>query len=278
MGRWWVTIPADTQSAVSEIESGRVETLRRVPRGTLPTPLPGGPSAFHVEQQKGSRPVADEEQEREAAPPAAADVFGRRLTLAQGYVDILSDQGVLRGLIGPREPARLWSRHVLNCAVLGEAIAESSTVIDIGSGAGFPGIPLAIARPDLTVTLVEPLLRRTTFLDEVVDQLALTNVAVVRGRAEEKSVRDAVGLADVVTSRAVAPLDRLATWSAPLIRVGGRLVALKGRTAVEEIEHHRNAVARLGVVGLRVTEVGVGVVDPPTTLLIGERVAARGRR
>ncbi|WP_454164187.1 16S rRNA (guanine(527)-N(7))-methyltransferase RsmG [Gordonia iterans] len=208
----------------------------------------------------------------EERPAAAERVFGERLALAEGYVEILSDQGVLRGLIGPGEPSRLWSRHVLNSAVLGEAIEQGQRVVDIGSGAGFPGIPLAIARPDLEVVLVEPLLRRTTFLDGVVDGLSLTNVSVVRGRAEEKSIIEQAGGADVVTSRAVAPLDRLARWSAPLIRVGGRLVALKGRSAPDEIVEHRASVARTGLTDLNVREIGAGLVDPPSILVIGTRV------
>ncbi|MFT3716518.1 MAG: 16S rRNA (guanine(527)-N(7))-methyltransferase RsmG [Gordonia sp. (in: high G+C Gram-positive bacteria)] len=219
-------------------------------------------------------------QECEAQPESAATVFGDRTELAAAYARLLADEGVLRGLIGPSEPARLWTRHLLNCGVLSEAIEQDESVVDIGSGAGLPGIPLAIARPDVSVTLVEPLLRRTVFLDEVVEELGLDNVTVVRGRAEEAAVRAEVGEADVCTSRAVAPLDRLAKWSAPLIRVGGRLVALKGSSAPEEIAAHREAVARLGLTGLRTVTIGEGIVDPPSIAVVGDRVAvaADGKR
>ncbi|MFT4086374.1 MAG: 16S rRNA (guanine(527)-N(7))-methyltransferase RsmG [Gordonia sp. (in: high G+C Gram-positive bacteria)] len=208
----------------------------------------------------------------EPRPEAATSIFGARLPLSEQYADLLSTDGVVRGLIGPSEPERLWSRHLLNCAVLGEVIGDGLSVIDIGSGAGLPGIPLAIARPDLHITLVEPLLRRTTFLEEVVDRLGLDNVTVVRGRAEEKTVRDEVGVADVVTSRAVAPLDRLAGWSGPLIRVGGQLIALKGRSVHDEIVEHDKAAKRFGLVNLRVENCGGEILDEPTTLLIGDRV------
>lgn len=210
-------------------------------------------------------------EEREPRPAVAEKIFGDRVGLAEEYVDILSEEGVLRGLIGPSEPGRLWSRHVLNSAAVGEAIGQGLRVIDIGSGAGFPGIPLAIARPDLDVVLVEPLLRRTTFLEEVVERLGLDNVTVVRGRAEEKTVLDVVGTADVVTSRAVAPLDRLARWSAPLIRVGGQLVALKGRTAQDEITAHKEAAARVGLTELTTREAGAEL-DESTTILLGTRI------
>ncbi|MFZ2510158.1 MAG: 16S rRNA (guanine(527)-N(7))-methyltransferase RsmG [Gordonia sp. (in: high G+C Gram-positive bacteria)] len=215
---------------------------------------------------------------RESRPQAAVDIFGDRVELAEAYVDILSEEGVLRGLIGPREPARLWSRHILNSAVVGEAIPQGLRVTDIGTGAGFPGIPLAIARPDLDVVLVEPLLRRTTFLDEVVARLDLRNVTVLRGRAEEERILADAGGADVVTSRAVAPLDRLARWSAPLIRVGGEFVALKGRSAADEIAEHARAVAEVGLTDLSTREAGVGTIDPPSTLLIGIRVETAADR
>lgn len=208
--------------------------------------------------------------ESEATPAIAAEIFGDRLALAEQYAEILSKEGVLRGLIGPRELPQLWTRHLLNCAVLSEAIEQDSTVIDIGSGAGLPGIPLAIVRPDVSVTLIEPLLRRTTFLDEVVEELGLENVTVVRGRAEEKAVLKQVQPADVVTSRAVAPLERLAKWSAPLIRGGGRLVALKGRSASEEIARDREKVMNLGIKELAVEECGT-MLETPTTLIVGRR-------
>ena len=213
----------------------------------------------------------------EPRPEIAEEIFGDRVGLADQYVEILSEEGVLRGLIGPSEPARLWTRHVLNSAAVAEAIGPNLRVVDIGSGAGFPGIPLAIARPDLDVVLIDPLLRRTTFLTEVIEKLGLANVTVVRGRAEEQAVIDQVVSADVVTSRAVAPLDRLARWSAPLVRVGGQLVALKGRTAADEIVEHREAAARVGLKELTTREVGSRLSEP-TTVVIASRVETAGDR
>nr|WP_297415252.1 16S rRNA (guanine(527)-N(7))-methyltransferase RsmG [uncultured Nocardioides sp.] len=173
----------------------------------------------------------------------------------------LASQGVIRGLIGPRETPRLWERHLLNCAVLGELLPRDSTVCDIGSGAGLPGVVLAIARPDLTVTLVEPLLRRTTFLEEAVEALGLDQVEVVRARAEELHGRRRF---DVVTSRAVAPLPKLARWSLPLTRPGGTVVAMKGASAQAEVDDARRELRKLGAGPVSVHTVGVGVVDPPT--------------
>lgn len=216
--------------------------------------------------------MADEPAvEPEETPEVAGEIFGDRLPLADEYARVLTDQGVLRGLIGPREIPQLWTRHLLNSAVLSEVIENDATVIDIGSGAGFPGVPLAIARPDLAVTLIDPLLRRTTFLDEIVEALSLENVTVVRGRAEEKAVLKKVEPADVVTSRAVAPLERLARWSAPLIRGGGRLVALKGRSAADEIARDWERVLRLGIRDLRVEQCGT-MLETPTTLIVGQRI------
>jgi 16S rRNA (guanine527-N7)-methyltransferase len=156
---------------------------------------------------------------------------------------LLATDGVVRGLIGPREAPRLWDRHLLNCAVLGEAIPQSSTVCDLGSGAGLPGLVLAIARPDLTVTLVEPLLRRTTFLEEVIAELGLENVTVERCRAE---ALHGTRQFDVVTSRALAPLSRLLDWSMPLVRPEGAVLAMKGSSAAEEIAEAGPTVARWG--------------------------------
>ena len=159
-------------------------------------------------------------------------MFASRLPLAQRYAGWLADAGVVRGLIGPREVPRLWERHLLNCAVLEEAVPEGASVVDIGSGAGLPGLVLAIRRPDLRLTLVEPLLRRTTFLEEVVADLGLDRVEVVRARADELHGRRTF---DVVTSRAVAPLEKLLAWSLPLCNEHGIVVALKGSSAAEEI-------------------------------------------
>lgn len=171
-------------------------------------------------------------------------------------------------MIGPRETPKLWDRHIINSAVVGEAIGKGLVVADIGSGAGLPGIPLALARPDLKVVLVEPLLRRTTFLNEVVEDLELDNVTVVRGRAEEKVVRAEIGQVDVVTSRAVAPLGKLAGWSLPLVKSGGAMVALKGGTAQEEIDRDAKLIAKAKGINPRVVEVGGSVLGTSTYAVI----------
>jgi 16S rRNA (guanine527-N7)-methyltransferase len=159
-------------------------------------------------------------------------VFASRLPVAERYADWLAEAGVVRGLIGPREVPRLWERHLLNCAVVADAIPQGASVADVGSGAGLPGVVLAVRRPDLRVTLIEPLLRRTTFLQEVVDDLGLDQVEVVRGRAEELH---GTRRFDVVTSRAVAPLERLLAWCLPLCAPGGAVLAMKGASASEEL-------------------------------------------
>lgn len=200
-----------------------------------------------------------------APPEQAAAVFGERFADALRYAELLADAGVQRGLIGPREVPRLWERHLLNCAVLSEVIDKGVSVCDVGSGAGLPGIPLALARQDLRITLLEPLLRRTTFLEEVVRMLDLANVTVVRGRAEEMIGK--LPPVDVVTARAVAPLDRLAGWGLPLLRPHGEMAVLKGDTAEDELKAARAALSRLGAVGASVTHVGEGVVAPLSTVV-----------
>ncbi|MEU3553623.1 16S rRNA (guanine(527)-N(7))-methyltransferase RsmG [Streptomyces fragilis] len=199
------------------------------------------------------------------APEQAREVFGDRFDDAVRYAELLADAGVQRGLIGPREVPRLWERHLLNCAVLSEAVPEGVTVCDVGSGAGLPGIPLALVRGDLKITLLEPLLRRTNFLTEVVELLGLDHVTVVRGRAEE--VLGKLPPVHVVTARAVAPLDRLATWGIPLLRPYGEMLALKGDTAEEELKAAASALSKLGAVETDVLQVGDGVVDPLSTVV-----------
>jgi 16S rRNA (guanine527-N7)-methyltransferase len=203
-------------------------------------------------------------RETPPAPEAAVGVFSHRLSLAEQYADLLAREGVVRGLIGPREVPRLWERHLVNCALLGRAIGPNMDVCDIGSGAGLPGLVLAIARPDLEITLVEPLLRRTTFLEEAVAELELSNVEVVRARAEELHGSREFS---VVTSRAVAPLDRLLGWSLPLVRVGGELVAMKGSSVHEEIAQAQDALSSLGAGATSVEEYGQGLVERPTTVI-----------
>lgn len=205
---------------------------------------------------------------------AATTVFGERLGLAGRYAELLVTAGVVRGLIGPREAPRVWERHLINCGVMSELIPFGASVIDVGSGAGLPGIVLAVARPDLRITLVEPLARRTAFLTEAVTTLGLdTTVTVVRGRAEDL-VGGPPAPADVVTARAVAPLDRLAGWCLPLAAVGGRLLALKGSSATNEVTEHRAALDRLGGGEPVVRLCGAGLIDPPTTVVDIERKRA----
>jgi 16S rRNA (guanine527-N7)-methyltransferase len=199
------------------------------------------------------------------APEVAREVFGDRFADAVRYAELLAEVGVKRGLIGPREVPRLWERHLLNCAVLSEVVPEGVTVCDVGSGAGLPGIPLALVRQDLRITLLEPLLRRTTFLQEVVELLGLDHVTVVRGRAEE--VLGSLPPVHVVTARAVAPLDRLAGWGVPLLRPYGEMLALKGDTAEEELKASRVALQKLGAVDSSVLRIGEGLVEPTATVV-----------
>lgn len=203
-------------------------------------------------------------RETPLAPEVAVGVFSHRLPVAQQYAELLAREGVLRGLIGPRELPRLWERHLVNCALLGRAIDEKLDVCDIGSGAGLPGLVLAIARPDLRLTLVEPLLRRVTFLEEAVAELSLENVEVVRARAEELHGQREFS---VVTSRAVAPLERLLAWSMPLVRQGGELVAMKGSSVHTEIEGAASALRKYGAGAVKVEEYGADLVDSPTIVL-----------
>jgi 16S rRNA (guanine527-N7)-methyltransferase len=209
---------------------------------------------------------------------AAEAVFGGRLEIAQRYARSLATDGVVRGLVGPREAPRVWDRHLLNCAVVAELIPPSASVTDVGSGAGLPGLALAIARPGLTVTLVEAKERAAGYLTEVVGRLGLgERVTVVRARAEECAGR--LGLADVVTARALAPLDQLAAWCLPLTVVGGRVLALKGSSVEDEVAAHAPAVRRLGGTTPAVRRCGVGVVPEPTTVveIVRERVGSSRR-
>ncbi|MBG0560577.1 16S rRNA (guanine(527)-N(7))-methyltransferase RsmG [Actinoplanes aureus] len=229
-----------------------------------------GPSSFPLDSELTSPPAE--------IAVAAAEVFKERLSLAGRYAELLGTEGVVRGLIGPRETPRLWERHLVNCGVMSEIIPFGASVVDVGSGAGLPGIVLAVARPDLVVTLVEPLARRTVFLEEAVSVLGLDgNVTVVRGRAEE--VVDSLPGADVVTARAVAALDKLAGWCLPLARTGGRLLALKGASAAEEIAAHGRAVSELGGGEAVVRLCGVGLIEPPATVveIVKEREVVPGR-
>jgi 16S rRNA (guanine527-N7)-methyltransferase len=208
-------------------------------------------------------------------PVEAGSVFGPAVDAAVEYARLLATEGTVRGLIGPREVTRLWERHLLNSAAIESLVPVGARVVDVGSGAGLPGIPLALVRPDLTVTLLEPLARRVAFLTECVRRLGLERVTVVRGRAEEGPIRRQLGGADVVTARAVAPLDKLAGWCLPLLRPGGLLLAMKGSTAAAELA----ATGPLpGAADALVTQAG----DPPATVIVVTRgtvrATARGGR
>lgn len=195
---------------------------------------------------------------------AAEVVFGDRLMLAERFVAHLATSGIERGLLGPREVPRLWSRHVLNCAVVADLIGLRSTVCDVGSGAGLPGIALAIARPDLALVLVEPLERRVIWLNEVVHDLGLENVLVHRARAEQ--IVDKVD-ADVVTARAVSALGGLMQLTIPLLHGRGEVLAIKGRSAAEEVAKAAKVIRRLGGAGAEVVQAGSGILDEPTTVV-----------
>lgn len=176
----------------------------------------------------------------------------------------LCDTGVTHGLVGPREVPRMWERHVLNCAVVHPGIPDEASVADIGAGAGLPGLVLAIARPDLRMTLVEPLLRRTVWLERVVEELELGNVEVVRTRADELWGERTF---DVVTSRAVARIGELARWSLPLVQPGGEMFVLKGSSAADERDEDAAILRKLKVVEAEVETWGHGIVDPETVTL-----------
>ena len=201
-------------------------------------------------------------------------MFGARYPLAERYAALLAGSGVDRGLIGPREADRLWERHLLNSAVLGELVPPGARVLDVGSGAGLPGIPLALARPDLAIVLLEPMARRVVWLQEVIAVLGLA-VSVYRGRADDQQVRDELGGNDVVTARAVAPLGRLAAWSLPLVAPGGRLLAVKGASAEQEIARDLDAVRIAGGAAVKIIRCGATIVQPPTTVIVVSRPAQR---
>jgi 16S rRNA (guanine527-N7)-methyltransferase len=202
-------------------------------------------------------------------PPAVvAERFPDSVELLIRYAALLAGAGTVRGLIGPREVPRLWSRHLLNCIAVSELLPAGDRVVDIGSGAGLPGLAIACVRPDLQIDLVESLLRRSDFLTEAVAQLGLADrVRVIRGRAEDAGVVAMAGAAPVVTARAVAPLDKLVRWAFPLLRRGGSLLALKGDAAEDELAAHRSILQRSRAELVGVMECGAGLVDPPTRVV-----------
>ncbi len=218
-----------------------------------PAPVPG-----EVPRETESAPAVPEPR-----PAAAEPIFGERLALAQRFAGHLCTTGVEWGLIGPREVPRIWTRHILNCAVVGELMPANASVIDVGSGAGLPGLALLIARPDLRMTLLEPFERRTEWLALVARDLGL-DVRIVRARAEDIAGGEK---AAVVTARAVAPLERLARWGLPLVEPGGELLAIKGRTAQQEVDTSREQMRRLGARDVAVVQCGAGLLATPTTVV-----------
>lgn len=197
-------------------------------------------------------------------PEVAAAIFGQAAPKAAQYADLLAGPGVDRGLIGPNEIPRVWERHLLNCAVVASLVPSACSLVDVGSGAGLPGIVLALLLPDAEITLVESMAKRAAFLGECVSELGLGNVAVRRARAEELAGTMAV---DVVTARAVAPLGRLAGLAVPLLRPGGIVLAIKGARAAQEVQAARDALTRLGVRDVEVLIAGSGKVDPAATVV-----------
>lgn len=206
--------------------------------------------------------------------PAAEEAFGAVLPQVQRYADLLAGPATDRGLVGPREAPRLWERHLFNCAALAELLPVRGTVVDVGSGAGLPGIVLALLRPDLHIVLVEPQQRRAIFLRECRAELSLTSVEVIRARAED--LAGAV-VADVVTARAVAPLDRLLRWCHPLLSRGGRLLAMKGDRVAEEVAASAQEAHRLGVQDVAVVSCRPAWLPDPVTVVVVTAGYASGR-
>lgn len=204
----------------------------------------------------------------EVEPAEASVVFGDRIELARRFTAALGEHGEERGLIGPLEPARLWSRHILNSAVAGPLFASGARVGDVGSGAGLPGLVLAIARPDVEWVLIEPMERRVSWLQEQKDGLDLQNVSIVRARGEEWTEG---AVLDAVTARAVSALKTLIPLTAPLVRVGGELVLLKGANAANEIEAASKQLRKYGLDDVRVEMVGDGVIAEPTRVVRATR-------
>ena len=240
-------------------------------RGADVAPQGGGAGTRGSHADAGSRGAGTAASPAQAPEPvgeelrAAEEIFGDRLDLARRYVGHLSDSGIERGLIGPREVPRLWVRHVLNCAVVQELIPQGASVVDVGSGAGLPGLCLALARPDLSLTLVEPLERRVIWLDEVVRDLELgDSVRILRGRGEQ-----IVGEveADIVTARAVSALGGLLDITLPILRGTGQLLALKGRSAEEEVRKARKKLSKYGARETEILTVGDRLLSEPTTVV-----------
>jgi 16S rRNA (guanine527-N7)-methyltransferase len=200
----------------------------------------------------------------EAEPAAAPAIFGDRIELARAFTRALGEHGEERGLIGPLEPPRLWTRHILNSAVAASLFPAGGRVGDVGSGAGLPGLVLAIARPDVRWVLIEPMERRVAWLQEQVEALGLDNVEVSRARGEEWKQG---AVLDAVTARAVSALRTLIPLTAPLVRDGGELILLKGANAANEITAAEKVIRKYKLTDVRVEPVGEGVIDEPTRVI-----------
>ena len=199
----------------------------------------------------------------EAEPSAAADLFGSQLEVARAFACNLADQGEIRGLIGPLELPRLWSRHILNCAIVAPLL-RPGLVGDVGSGAGLPGLVLAIARPDVSFVLIEPMERRVAWLDDQVKALGLTNATVLRARAEDVRLEKPL---DQVTARAVSAFRTLIPLTAPLLRPGGEMVLMKGAGAKAEVEAAAKAIRKYRLSNVEVITLGEGVLEEVTRVI-----------
>ena len=199
----------------------------------------------------------------EAEPAAAVAIFGDQIDQARSFAQTLANDSDELGLLGPRELDKLWSRHILNSAVVAELVRPGDKVADVGSGAGLPGIPMAIARPDAQFVLIEPMERRSSWMLEVVEDLGLKNVRVLRSRAEDVTEQDF----DIVTARAVAALDKLLKMCVPLLKPGGALIALKGSKAAEEIANSKKLEKKLGISSFEILVCGEKFLPEPTSVV-----------
>jgi 16S rRNA (guanine527-N7)-methyltransferase len=199
----------------------------------------------------------------EAEPAAAVAIFGDQIDQARSFAQTLAGDSDELGLLGPRELDKLWSRHILNSAVVAELVRLGDKVADVGSGAGLPGIPMAIARPDAQFVLIEPMERRSSWMLEVVEDLGLKNVRVLRSRAEDVTEQDF----DIVTARAVAALDKLLKMCVPLLKPGGALIALKGSKAAEEITNSKKLEKKLGISSFEILVCGEKFLPEPTSVV-----------
>ena len=234
------------------------------------TGAPGSTAASSMDVTDQAPPI---DADPLAGDPRVEAFLGEAYAAVAAFHTLLVEQGVLRGLIGPREVSRLWERHLLNSAAVAPHLPSTGRLVDVGSGAGLPGVVLAAMLPDVEVVLLEPMERRTDWLSEVADRLDLANVVVRRGRAEEAHGHL---VADAVTARAVAPMDRLARWTLPLLRQGGVLVTLKGRQAAAEVESARHVLRKLGADSAEVIEAGTiaGLETTTVVRVVRNRVRA----